>query len=215
MSNDQTEFQIGDTFAINTWGRLTATDIARRGVDILAGIVRNHHADCPSPYHFWCAPPQVQVFAMAELYQATGKQGEHYIGCYLRGADFDASGVPTIHESPSIKMIMQLLDDGRVFVHFGPLSVSGSGDSGPGFGLLDQQAAERFMLTPWPVPNVPEAPGEPITFVFQRYGGNWYIAHFAHDGVLPESTQLKVFATLSVSANSAQLTQIEIDNFPA
>lgn len=62
-------------------------------------MISAYHANCDEPNHFWCAPPQLRVFAMAEFYQPGNPEGEGYIGCYLRGADFDDDGVPTIHEA--------------------------------------------------------------------------------------------------------------------
>ena len=88
---------------------------------------------------------------MADRYQPGSSQGEHHIGCYLRGADFDDDGVPTIHPSPSLKMIVQLLVDGRVFVQLGPLADSATEASGAGLGLLDQRTAQRFLVIPRPV----------------------------------------------------------------
>ncbi len=214
MAADEPDFQVGDTFSVDTWGRLTGADIARRGLDVLAGIVRSNHVDCPSHHHFWCAPPDARVFVIADLYQAGNPQGEHYIGCYLRGADFGDDGVPTIHQSPSLKMVMQLLDDGRVFIHLGPLVDPGDGDSGMGFGLLDQQNAERFVVIPRPVPNVPAVPDGPITFVLQRFNDLWYLAHLPNDGESSSSAQLRVFATIPVNSNPNQFAQVEIDNFP-
>ena len=81
-------YEEGDTLSIASWGRLSKQDLAQHGIDVLAGMIRAYHEKCPSPNHFWCAPPQLQVFVLAELYQANGDQGEHYIGCYFRGADF-------------------------------------------------------------------------------------------------------------------------------
>ena len=215
MATNETEFQIGDVFAVDTWGRLSAADIARRGIDVLGGIVRNCHDDCASPYHFWCAPSDLRVFVMADLYQAANPEGEHYIGCYLRGADFDDDGVPIIHQSPSLKIVMQLLDDGRIFVHLGRLADQGDGDSETGFGLIDQTSAERFVVIPRPVPNVPHVPEGPITFVLQRLDELWYIAHFPQDGAPPGNSQLRVFATIPVGSNANHLTQVEINDFPA
>ena len=87
-------------------------------------MIRAYHRECQSPNHFWCAPPEMQVFIMAELYQANGDQGELYIGCYLRGADFDNNGIPSIHERPSLKALIHLLDDGRVLVNLDSLAKS-------------------------------------------------------------------------------------------
>ncbi len=94
MAQEGIPFGVGDTFSVSTWGRLSPGDIARRGIDVLMGIVRSYHADCGDPLHFWCAPEGIRVFVMADLYQSGNEQGEHYIGCYLRGADFDNEGVP-------------------------------------------------------------------------------------------------------------------------
>ena len=61
-------------------------------------MINSYHKEFPCPNHFWCDPPEMQVFVMAELYQADGDQGEHYMGCYSRGADFDSDGIPNIKE---------------------------------------------------------------------------------------------------------------------
>ena len=214
MAQDDSQFQVGDTFSIATWGRLAERDIAQRGIDVLIGMVRAHHVNCTAPNHFWCAPSQMRVFVMADLYQADGTQGEHYIGRYLRGADFNSDGVPTIHETPSLKAIMQLMDDGRVFVHFGRLVDQGNGRSAGDFGLLGQQTGERLVVTPRPVPNVPQEPGRHITFVLQRFNDAWNIAHFPHDDELPGNAQVRVIATLPVSPNPSPQSQIEINDFP-
>ena len=215
MAQEGIPFGVADTFSVSTWGRLSPGDIARRGIDVLMGIVRSYHADCGDPLHFWCAPEGIRVFVMADLYQSGNEQGEHYIGCYLRGADFDNEGVPTIHETPSLKMLMQLMDDGRVFVHFGPLSTQGSDDSMGGIGLLDQRVAQRLPVIPWPVPNVPDEPGEHITFVLQRIEDTWYVAHFPHNSEFPERAHIRVFATLPVKPDPSPHIQLEINDFPA
>ena len=103
-------YEEGDEFSIASWGRLSNRDLAQHGIDVLAGMIRAYHRECQSPNHFWCAPPEMQVFIMAELYQANGDQGELYIGCYLRGADFDNNGIPSIHERPSLKALIHLLE---------------------------------------------------------------------------------------------------------
>lgn len=215
MASDAAEFRVGDTLEVDTWGRLSVSEIARHGIDVLAGMVTSYHANCTSPYHFWCAPPDMRVFAMAELYQAGNPQGEHYIGCYLRGADFDDDGLPTIHRSPSLKMVMQLLDDGRVFVHLGPLADSGTESTADGMGLLNQQAAQRFVVIPRPVPNVPAVPDGPVTFVLQRLENLWYVAHFPHSDTPVGSSRIQLFATMTVGPQPTQFAEVKINNFPA
>ena len=168
----QTDFpyEEGDTFSIASWGRLSRRDLAQHGIEALAGMIRAHHGDCPSPIHFWCAPPDMQVFALAELYQAKGDQGELYIGCYLRGADFDSSGIPSIHERPSLKAVMQRMDDGRVLVNLGKLAAGESGESVGGLGLLDQRTSELIVVTPGPLADVPMGEDNQALFCAQKAG---------------------------------------------
>ena len=116
MAQSQFPYEEGDTFSIASWGRLSKRDLAQHGLDVLATMVRAYHKECPCPNHFWCAPPEMQVFVMAELYQADGDQGEHYIGCYLSGADFDNDGILGIHERPSLKALIQRLEDARLAI---------------------------------------------------------------------------------------------------
>lgn len=99
------EFKPGDTFSVSTWGRLPKQKLAQKGLDVLMGMLSAYHANCRWPTHFWCAPPEETVSAVAEIYQADNPQGEHYIGCFLRD-DFD--------QPPSLKLVMQPLSNGRV-----------------------------------------------------------------------------------------------------
>ena len=181
------EFKPGDTFSVSTWGRLPKQELAQNGLDVLMGMLSAYHANCRWPTHFWCAPPEETVSAVAEIYQADNPQGEHYIGCFLRG-DFD--------QPPSLKLVMQPLSNGRVFVQFGAVSPS---------GLLTQEAAERFTVAPRHVPDVPEDLGERITFVLRR-DKVWHIARLEGDAaapayvriiaqlpILPDPTPLEIF----------------------
>ena len=216
MTQDESSFQAGDTLGIASWGRLSTQALAQNGIDALMGMIRAYHANCPAPYHFWCAPPEMTVFAMADLYQASGERGEHYIGCYLRGADFDSDGVPTIHKTPSLKAIMQLLDDGRVLVNFGGLTNhQDESESFGGFGLLDSRTAELFVVTPVDIPNVPDDPGNHVTFLLQRSNNVWEIAHFPHDDEFPADAQVQVIAALSVDPNPSPLTLLRVTDAPA
>lgn len=214
MQRDDFPYQAGDTFSISTWGRLTGRGIAQHGIAVLAGMVSAYHANCPEPYHFWCAPPQVRVFAMTSLYQPGGASGEHYIGCYFSGADFNDDGVPTIHQTPSLKALMQPLDDGRVFIQFGRIADQDSGQSDAGLGMLDRRTSEYFVATPRLVPGVPEDIGSSATFVFQRFNNAWHIAHFPHGDELPTSAQVRVFAALPVPPRPSPLSKIVISNDP-
>ena len=204
----------GDTISIASWGRLSGRDLAQHGIDILAGMIWSHHGECPSPNHFWCAPPEMQVFVLAELYQANGDQGELYIGCYLRGADFDERGVPSIHKEPSMKALIQLLEDGRVLVNLGKLADAEPDKSFGGFGLLDQQTSEFIVVTPVSVPNVTEEAGNQASFALRRLDNAWSIAHFPLGQESSENTQARVFATFPVAPNPSPLTVLEIKNFP-
>ncbi len=204
-------YEEGDTISIATWGRLSNGELAQHGVDVLVGLIRAYHVDCPLPNHFWCATPENMVLAMADLYQANDEEGGHYIGCYLHGADFDSDGIPTIHEAPSLKALMQLLDDGRVLVKFGRLTNEGSERSAGGLGLLDEQTAEFIVVTPVPVPNVPPEPGDRVTFVLQRSEDFWHIAHYPHDDESPESAQVQVFVSFPVDPNPTPLTVLKIN----
>ena len=204
----------GDTIAIASWGRLSRRDLAQHGIDILAGMIWAYHGECPSPNHFWCAPPEMQVFVLAELYQANGDQGEHYIGCYLRGADFDESGIPSIHEGPSLKALIQRLEDGRVLVNLGRLADGEPGKSFDGLGLLDQQTSEFIVVTPVSVENVPEEAGNQASFVLRRLDNVWSLAHFPLDQESPKNTQARVFAVFPVAPNPSPLTVLQIKNFP-
>jgi hypothetical protein len=190
---------------------LSTQALAQNGLEVLMGMVRAYHTNCPAPFHFWCATPELTVFAMADLYQASGEEGDHYIGCFLRGADFDSDGVPTIHEMPSLKAIMQPLDDGRVLVIFGGLTNRGESSSLGGLGLLDQRTAEHFVVTPARIPNVPEEPGNHVTFLLQRSNNIWEIAHFAHEGEFPADAQIQVFAAFPVDPIPSPLTILKIN----
>ena len=205
---------VGDTLSVSTWGRLAPAAIARHGISNLAGMISAYHTNCDEPNHFWCAPPQLRVFAMAEFYQPGNPEGERYIGCYLRGADFDDDGVPTIHEAPSLKALMQPMDDGHVFVQFGRITDRGKSNSVAGLGMLDRGTSEYLLVTPRSVPDVPQEIGNSITFVIQRFRNAWHIAHFLHDDEFPTNAQARVFASLPVSPQPSPLTRIVIDNDP-
>ena len=207
-------YQEGDTLSIASWGRLSKRDLAQHGIDVLVGIVRAYHGECPSPNHFWCAPSDMQVFVMAELYQANGDQGEHYIGCYLRGANFDDNGIPSIHEGPSLKALIQRLEDGRVLVNLGRLANVEPGKSFGGLGLLDQQTAEFIVVTPEAVKDVPEEAGNSASFVLRRLDNVWSFAHFPWDQESSTNSQARVFAALPVAPSPSPLTVLQINNSP-
>ena len=207
-------YEEGGTFSIASWGRLSKRDLARHGIDVLVGMIRTYHEECPSPNHFWCAPPELQVFVMAELYQANGDQGEHYIGCYLRGADFDDNGIPSIHERPSLKALIQRLGDGRVLVNLGRLSNGEPAKRFGGLGLLDQQTAEFIVVTPESVANVPKDAGNQASFVLRRLDNVWSLAHFPWGQESSTNTQARVFAVLPVAPSPSPLTVLQIENFP-
>ena len=207
-------YEEGDTISIASWGRLSNGDLVQHGIDILAGMIRTYHGECPSPNHFWCAPPEMQVFVMAELYQANGDQGEHYIGCYLRGADFDDNGIPSIHERPSLKALIQRLEDGRVIVNLGRLANDEPGNSFGGLGLLDQRTAELIVVTPESVANVPKEAGNQASFVLRRLDNVWSLAHFSQDEESSTNTQARVFAALPVAPSPSPSTVLQIKNFP-
>ena len=207
-------YEEGDTFSIASWGRLPQRDLAQHGIDVLAGMIRAYHGECPSPNHFWCAPPEIQVFVMAELYQAKGDQGENYIGCYLRSADFDDNGIPRMHERPSLKALIQRLGDGRVLVNLGRLANGEPGKSFGGLGLLDQRTAELIVVTPESVANVPEDAGNQPSFVLRRLDNVWSIAHFPQDQESSTNTQARGFAAFPVAPNPSPLTVLQIRNSP-
>ena len=201
-------------FSISSWGRLSKRDLAQHGIDVLAGMISAYHGDCPSPNHFWCAPPELQVFVMAELYQASGEQGEHYIGCYFRGADFDHSGIPSIQERPSLKALIQRLDDGRVLVNFGRLAAGESGTSLGGFGLLDQRTSELIVVTPRPVSDVPVEEDDQASFVLRRLDNAWSLAHLQQDQESSTNVHARVFAEFPVAPGPSPLTMLQIKNSP-
>ena len=214
MAQSQFPYEEGDTFSIASWGRLSKRELAQHGLDVLAAMVRAYHKECPSPNHFWCAPPEMQVFVMAELYQADGDQGEHYIGCYLRGADFDNDGIPSIHERPSLKALIQRLEDGRVLVNLGRLANADPGKSFGDLGLLDQRTAEFMVVAPESVANVPRELGSRASFVLRRLDKVWGVAHFLEDQESSTSTQVRVFGTFPVAPSPSPFAVLQIENFP-
>ncbi len=209
-------YEEGDTFSIARWGRLSKRDLAQHGIDVLAGMIRAYHGECPSPNHFWCAPSEMQVFVMAELYQANGDQGEDYIGCYFRGADFGNSGIPRIQERPSLKAIIQRLDDGRVLVNLGRQAVGESGKSLGGFGLLDQRTSELIVVTPRSVGDVPREADNLASFVLKRLDAAWSLAHvhFPQDQGSSSNIQARVFAAFPVAPRPSPLTVLQVKNSP-
>ena len=164
--------------SIVRWGELSKQDLAQRGIDSLLGLLSAYHENCDS--HFWCTPPQARVFVMADFYQAAGSNGENYIGCYLRGADFDRDGIPTIHQTPSMKMLLQPLSNGQVCATVGQVRPDEDGTSAGGLGMLDRATAVNFLVTPRTVPDVPNDPGDYTTFVIQRMDNQRQIAYFHH-----------------------------------
>ena len=207
-------YEEGDTFSIASWGRLSKRNLAQHGIDVLVGMIRAYHGECPSPNHFWCAPPEMQVLVMAELYQANGDQGEHYMGCYLRGAEFDKNGIPSIHQRPSLKALIQRLGDGRVLVNLGRLANGEPDKSFSGLGLLDQRTAEHIVVTPESVANLPKETDDRVSFVLRRLDNVWSLAHFPQDQESSTNRQARVFATFPVAPSPSPLTVLRIKNFP-
>ena len=207
-------YEQGDVFSIASWGRLSTRGLAQSGIDVLVGMIRAYHVECPSANHFWCALPEMQVLALAELYQADGDQGEHYIGCYLRGANFDDNGIPSIHEQPSLKALFQRLDDGRVLVNLGRLTNRQTDESFGGLGLLDQRTAEFTVVTPESVANVPKESGNQASFVLRRQDNVWIVAHFLQDQESSTNTQARVFATFPVAPSPSPFTVLQVKDSP-
>ena len=198
-----------DYVSIDRWGHLSKQDLAQLGIDSLLGLLSAYHENCDS--HFWCAPPpQVNVFVMADFYQATGNNGENYIGCYLRGADFDGDGVPTIHQTPSMKLLLQPLSNGQVCAAVGQVGPDEDGTSAGGLGMLDRTTAVNFLVTPRTVPDVPHDPSDFTTFVVQRMNNQWQIAYFYHGTEYPASSQVKVFAALPAYSQPSVLQVLNV-----
>lgn len=213
MTQGESEFQVGDTLQLRPWGRLTNEEIAQRGIEVLMGMVRGYHAECREPNHFWCDPLPSTVFVVAELYQSSSKQGEGYIGCYLRGADFDQSGAPILHEKPFQKILMQPLTDGRVLVHLGRVTEDESGRVA--MGLLDQRTVEYTIVTPRAVPNITASDGPATTFVIQRTNGVWAIALCLQPIDGSGTIQARLIGSLQVDPKPSPLTKLSIGNSPA
>ena len=214
MAHSDFPYEEGDVFSIATWGRLSKRDLAQSGIDVLTGMIMAYHEECQSPIHFWCARPEKQVFALAELYQASGEQGEHYIGCFFRGASFDDNGIPSIHERPSLKALFQRLEDGRVLVNLGGLTNRQSEESFGGFGLLDQRTAEYTVVTPDSVANVPKESGIQASFVLRRQDNVWILAHYLQEQESSTNAQAQVFATFPVAPSPSPLVVLQMKNFP-
>lgn len=213
MTQGEAEFQVGDTLQLNSWGRLTNQEVAQRGIEVLMEMVRGYHAECGEPNHFWCDPPPSTVFVVAELYQSSSKQGEGYIGCYLRGADFDQSGAPTLQEKPSQKILMQLLTDGRVLVHLGRVTEDKSGRAA--MGLLDQRTVEYMIVSPRAIPNITASESPTTTFVIQRTNGVWAIALCLQPIDGSGTIQARLLGRVPVDPKPSPLTKLSIGNFPA
>ena len=215
MAHSDFPYEEGDVFSIATWGRLSKRDLAQSGIDVLTGMIMAYHEECQSPIHFWCARPEKQVFALAELYQASGEQGEHYIGCFFRGASFDDNGIPSIHERPSLKALFQRLEDGRVLVNLGGLTNRQSEESFGGFGLLDQRTAEYTVVTPDSVANVPKESGIQASFVLRRQDNVWILASLpAGTGVFNQCPSPGV-RHVSSSTKPEPLSRVTDEELPA
>ena len=208
MTRSEFPYEVGDEMAIASWGRLSKRDLAQHGIDVLVGMIRDHHKDCPSANHFWCAPQEMQVFLLAELYQADNDQGEHYIGCYFSGADFDNDGIPRFHESPSLKAVIQRFEDGHALVRLGqPMGCSS------GAGMLDQRTAELLVVTPDSVPNVPEELSVHASFVLRKLDDVWTVAHFFQDEGSTE-IEARVIAQFLVDPSPSPFTVLQMKDFP-
>ena len=213
MAKDDKGMQVGDTFQVIQWGNVTQEVTAQRGIDVLMGLIGRYHANCPMQTHFWCAPPQKPVFALAEFYHAANADRSDYIGCYIRGADADRDGKLAVHARPSLKALMQLLDDGQVFVQFGGISEDPTGRSA--LGLLDRSTVENLMVRPRSMPEVPAVRGPGAAFMIQRAGSAWVIARCLDFGSGQNASQAMVFAQVPVDPEPSPLTRMDFTNFPA
>ena len=210
-----THFEVGDEFSVLIWGRLTKEQIAHHGVAILVGLLRAWHASCPMPYHFWCSPPDEGVFFRADLYQAGGEQGEHYIGCYLSGGGIDDQGEFVLDVRPSFKILMQPLDNGLVLAHFGTIDTERS-EEAIGIGLVDRTTVEFITVTPARLPKIPVSAGDTTSYSFQRVENVWHIAYppggYTHSEgyVHPGTVQLELIGSFPAPEEPSPLTRIEL-----
>ena len=133
---------------------------------------------------------------------------------YSSGANFDDNGIPTIHERPSLKALIQRLGDGHVLVSIGRLANEESDKSFGGLGLLDQATAELILLTPGAVADVPKEVGNKASFVLRRLENVWGLAYFSQDQGSSTNTQARVFAAFPVAPNPSPLTVLEIKTPP-
>ena len=211
--DDIVDLQVDDTFQVLQWGNLTQEEVAQRGIEVIMGLVGHYHSNCPNPEHFWCAPLQQRVFALAELYHTSNATGSDYLGCYLHGAGSSQDGKIAIHDRPSMKALMQLFDNGRVLVQFGRIAHDPSGRSA--YGVLDRSTVEHLIVTPRPVPDVPADDGPGTAFIIQRAQNAWVIARCLQFGAGLNVSQAKVFARVPVDPEPSPLSRILINNFPA
>ena len=206
------DMQEGDTFQVTQWGSITQEETAQRGIEVLMGLIGRYHANCPITTHFWCAPPQKQVLALAELYYASNAGGGDYIGCYLRGAETDQDGRLAIHPRPSLKALMQQFDSGQVLVQFGQMADDPSGRSA--YGLIDQNRVEHLIVRPRSMPEVPTVDGSGAAFMIQRVRGAWTIARCLDFGSGEGTSRAMVFAQVSIDPEPSPLTRMDFTNFP-
>ena len=212
MVENNKDMQVGDTFGVIPWGSITQEETAQRGIEVLLGLISRYHADCPVAAHFWCAPQQKQVFALAELYFSSNADGGDYIGCYVRGAGADENGRLAVHPRPTLKALMQLFDNGQVFVQLGEIAEDPSGRSA--YGLIDRSTVEYLMVRPRSMPEVPTVAGPGAAFMMQRVKNVWVVARCLDFGSGQEASRAVVFGQVPVDPDPSPLTVMNITNFP-
>ncbi len=212
MAQDGIDMQAGDTFQVIPWSITTQEETAQRGIEVFMGLIGRYHANCPIPTHFWCAPPQNQVLALVELYLASNAEGGGYIGCYMRGAGADENGRLAVQTRPSLKALMQLMDNGHVLVQFGGIAEDPSGRSA--YGLVDRNTVEYLMVRPRSMPEIPAVTGSGLAFMVQRARDEWVIARCLDFGSGQNVSQAMVFAQVPVDPNPSPLTRMDFTNFP-
>ena len=205
MAQDPPSYKVGDEFGVSTWGRLTRQEIAQYGVETLVGMLRAWHVNCPMP---------TRIFVKAELYQAGNPDGEHYIACYFTSADFDERGVPVLSPQPSLKALLQRLDNGQVWAQVGRIDSSRSDEFIGDFGLLDRSTVEMIMVSPTRIPSIPISDDESVSYFFQRVENVWQVACLVGANQSSDRAHAEVIGSFPVPAEPSPFTVIDLRNSP-
>ncbi len=162
---------------LTMWGNLEKEQCALYGMEAVAGMVSTRHQACG---HFWC--DDVSRAIVAELYYNRLRPTADYIGVFLWSApnitaEPDGNGLRFFGENkPALKLVIQPLTDGSVFIRKGSITHVPGKDSAAGQGHIDDDTAEELRVYPRQVPNMlVDSSDRWPTYSLYRNEDGWHI----------------------------------------